>query len=265
LAILPFVFISLATEEKLNSQLLEAYVFAISKATSMPVVRSQLLCHIFRWLTLAISDDSVITGAIFHLIKLVIVSGVTDVWSAIRNATVSRITAFIECFTLEQLEDIFGTFSKICNNHSSTWQAKEGAIMAIAGTLQCFKLAIVQKSVLDEDVSDSSGTVVCRKFGRHHFTSLPSFISEPLQKTVYRLLSNAQLSIKEHANRAFCSFLLRSELSQVLSAFKEVLLYLATKSFCRKQECTSEWRFAEASSVDGYIKAAEFLVKVKCL
>jgi len=134
-------------------------------------------------------------------------------------------------------------------------------LLAIAGTLQCFKLAIVQKSVLDEDVSDSSGTVVCRKFGRHHFTSLPSFISEPLQKTVYRLLSNAQLSIKEHANRAFCSFLLRSELSQVLSAFKEVLLYLATKSFCRKQECTSEWRFAEASSVDGYIKAAEFLVK----
>ena len=36
----------------------------------MPVVRSQLLCHIFKWLTLAISDDSVITGAIFHLIKV---------------------------------------------------------------------------------------------------------------------------------------------------------------------------------------------------
>ena len=36
-------------------------------------------------------------------------------------------------------------------------------LLAIAGTLQCFKLAIVQKSVLDEDASNSCGTVVCRK------------------------------------------------------------------------------------------------------
>lgn len=56
----------------------------------------------------------------------IIIAGVSDVWSAIRNNTVSRITTFIEFLPLAHFEDIFLKFAAVSaliikskNNHYS--------------------------------------------------------------------------------------------------------------------------------------------------
>eukprot|EP00795_Rhopilema_esculentum_P001652 gene1652-16119_t len=226
------------TEETISCQILDAYAYALIEARSLPVVRSQLFCHIFNWLTTITTDEMTIVDNVFQSVKSIIIAGVTDVWSAIRNNTVTRMMALLESLSVDHLQDTFFAFTEICDDTNSTWQAKEGAIMAIANVIQCFKLTIADKSaLLKEGPGDApGGTVICRKFGKHFFLSLPSFISEPLQKILYKLLSNSQLSIKEHANRAFYSFLLRSDFSQILKSFKEVLLYLARGAVYGKEK-----------------------------
>ncbi|XP_065064190.1 uncharacterized protein LOC135690531 isoform X2 [Rhopilema esculentum] len=251
------------TEETISCQILDAYAYALIEARSLPVVRSQLFCHIFNWLTTITTDEMTIVDNVFQSVKSIIIAGVTDVWSAIRNNTVTRMMALLESLSVDHLQDTFFAFTEICDDTNSTWQAKEGAIMAIANVIQCFKLTIADKSaLLKEGPGDApGGTVICRKFGKHFFLSLPSFISEPLQKILYKLLSNSQLSIKEHANRAFYSFLLRSDFSQILKSFKEVLLYLARGAVYGKEKGKGDWKFTDANKADGYIKAAEFLIK----
>ena len=39
--------------------------------------------------------------------------GITDVWSAIRNACVSRLSSLVENFSILQLENFFNTLVKV--------------------------------------------------------------------------------------------------------------------------------------------------------
>ena len=59
----------------------------------------------------ALSDNHDVFVLFFQ--QLIIIAGVTDVWSAIRNTTVSRIISFMEYFSLEQIEDVFVAFAKV--------------------------------------------------------------------------------------------------------------------------------------------------------
>ena len=54
-----------------------------------------------------------------------IVLGLTDVWSAIRNATVSRLSRVIQHFTLDNLEIFFSKLYSVCvldeTSHLFSW------------------------------------------------------------------------------------------------------------------------------------------------
>eukprot|EP00794_Sanderia_malayensis_P018804 gene18804-20698_t len=250
-----------ASEEIISCPTLEAYKYALKKAHGFAVVRSQLLCHVFQWFSMIISETTIINDEEFILVKLLTVSGVTDIWSAIRISCIAKLPVFIQHFTIQQLKDIFQTLIEMCHRDDDLpWQTKEGAIMAIGKILQCFKFAAVPSSVFGRQ-EISAGAVICQKFGNHHFKLMPSFITEPLQKVIYKLLSSNQLSIREHANKAFSYFLLRSEFPQVFKSFKDVLLHLAKEALSNIDSHTKKIKFSDASHVEGFLRLAEFLIR----
>ena len=59
--------------------------------------------------------------------------------------------------------------------------------------------------------------IVVLQFGKECLTKLPEFITDSLYSVVFSLLAHPQLSIREHASKAFTSILSRSEF-QVMTA-----------------------------------------------
>jgi len=64
------------------------------------------------WLKLA-SSESGISNNVFPLVKDVVVAGITDIWSAIRNTCVAKLSKFLEIFTLPQVEDFYTSLVKV--------------------------------------------------------------------------------------------------------------------------------------------------------
>ena len=78
----------------------------------MPVVRNQTFVHIMDWIKLASSDDGV-SSEVFPLVKDVILAGITDIWSAIRNTCVAKLSKFLEVFMLSQVEEFYRSLVKV--------------------------------------------------------------------------------------------------------------------------------------------------------
>ena len=78
----------------------------------MPVVRNQTFVHIMDWLKLASSENGV-NSTVFPLVKDVVMAGITDIWSAIRNTCVAKLSKFLEIFTLSQVEELYNSLIKV--------------------------------------------------------------------------------------------------------------------------------------------------------
>lgn len=111
----------------LSVRLLESLKYAILQANAMPVVRNQTFVHVMDWLKH--TTDCGLNDAVFTLAKDLIVLGLTDVWSAIRNTCVARLSPVLDHLDITQMEVLFTSLIKICQAKDSSWQAKEGAVM----------------------------------------------------------------------------------------------------------------------------------------
>lgn len=80
----------------------------------------------------------------------VIVSGLTDVWSAIRNSCASRMLALLETFDISGLETLFHRLSSICGDSSASWQVKEGAALGIVSIIKSFRLEPIKMFASDQ-------------------------------------------------------------------------------------------------------------------
>ena len=78
----------------------------------MPVVRNQTFVHIMDWFKLASSENRV-SNNVFPLVKDVILAGLTDIWSAIRNTCVAKLSKFLDIFTLSQVEEFYTSLVKV--------------------------------------------------------------------------------------------------------------------------------------------------------
>ena len=78
----------------------------------MPVVRNQTFVHVMDWLRLASSENGV-NNNVFPLVKDVIIAGITDIWSAIRNTCVAKLSKFLELLTLSQVEEFYESLVKV--------------------------------------------------------------------------------------------------------------------------------------------------------
>lgn len=81
----------------------------------MPVVRNQTFVHIMDWLKLASSENGV-DGNVFALVKDVTLAGITDIWSAIRNTCVAKLSKLLDLFTLSQVEEFYQSLVKVAGN-----------------------------------------------------------------------------------------------------------------------------------------------------
>ena len=81
-------------------------------AYNMPVVRNQTFVHVMDWLKLAGSENGV-SSNVFPLVKDVVMAGITDIWSAIRNTCVAKLSKFLEIFTLYQVEEFYNGLVKV--------------------------------------------------------------------------------------------------------------------------------------------------------
>ena len=81
----------------------------------MPVVRNQTFVHIMDWLKLASSDNGV-DSKVFPLVKDVVLAGITDIWSAIRNTCVAKLSKLLELFTMLQVEEFYQSLVKVARS-----------------------------------------------------------------------------------------------------------------------------------------------------
>lgn len=78
----------------------------------MPVVRNQTFVHIMDWLKHACSING-INSKVFPLVMDVLTAGITDIWSAIRNTCVAKLSKFVEVFTLSQVEEFYNNLVQV--------------------------------------------------------------------------------------------------------------------------------------------------------
>ncbi|XP_031558056.1 uncharacterized protein LOC116294568 isoform X2 [Actinia tenebrosa] len=257
--------------QPLSRQLLESHKYAVLQAHNMPVVRNHTCVHIMEWLKLF--SDQGFSDQVFPLVKALIVSGITDVWSAIRNTCVARLAQILEHFTLHQAHIFYSELIKICHSKESSWQAVEGAVMGMTTLVRRFSWTGVMKQHINNNTKDDTAEYML-KFGKCEQSTLPSFILDSVHSVLYSLLAHPQLSIRDQATKAFSSILSRCEFQQAFSAFQEVVHRLCkgiqetskskennTTELPHMAVLRSEFKFLEAYEAEGLLGVCVFLIK----
>lgn len=254
-------------QSKLSKKLLRSLSSAVTKASNLPVVRNQTIVHILDWLKVMARKG--FEPSTFSLVKNFIVAGLTDVWSAIRNACAGRLSRIIDSFTIQQLECLFVELEQICQSKSSSWQAKEGAVMGMTAIIRSFHL---RNMPANGDTSSSPKLQKFVKFGKECLTKLPEFITDSLYSVVFSLLAHPQLSIREHASKAFTSILSRSEFQYIEKSFQQVIIRLCKDTEVDMNNMSYEklphhallredFSFLDAYEAQGLLEVSVFLIK----
>ncbi|XP_013392533.1 uncharacterized protein LOC106160455 [Lingula anatina] len=257
--------------QKMTKALLESLMYSIQQATNKPVVRNQTIIHAMNWIKLNLDN---LEEEHFTLVKDIILLGLTDVWSAIRNACVARLSGIIEHITLDQLQSFFSNLAAICKGEDSSWQAKEGAVMGINIVVRRFQwigFDIENSSPRD---TKSTRTEYYLKFGKEEMSEMPVFITSQMHTVIFPLLAHPQLSIRENATKAFSSFLSRCEFKEALTAFRDLIKQLCQGINLPSYETAngnlplphatvlgSGFRFMDAYAAEGLLGVCVFLVK----
>ena len=220
-------------KQDVSNALLHSLKQTMLRAAEKPVVRNQTLIHILEWLKRKILVTPIFELC-FPVVKEIFVAGLTDVWSAIRSATASRLVPILQHLSLNEYRQFFlelvnvckknekkkgkdeysSTSSSTCSSSSSTWQSKEGAIIGIHVMIKAFAW-----------VKREGNYGLC--LGRQFLPQMPSFIVDGLTEIGESLMRHPQMSIREHAVKCFATLAMRSHFSERLRAFESVLTQLA--------------------------------------
>ncbi|XP_048576620.1 uncharacterized protein LOC5501449 isoform X2 [Nematostella vectensis] len=250
--------------QNLSLKLLESFQHSISQASSMPVVRNQTFVHVMDWLKQ--TCDQGFSPTVFPIVKSLIVSGITDVWSAIRNTCIARLPQSLDHFSLQQAQEFYTDLIRICQAKESSWQATEGAVMGMTTLVRRFCWTGQPAN------SDSDSSEYMLKFGECKQSTLPSFIVDSVHSVLYSLLAHPQLSIRDHATKAFSSIFSRCEFQEAFAAFEEVV-----KRLCRGTQSPEstfkgwhlphlavlrpDFKFLQACEAEGLLGVCVFLIK----
>nr|XP_006825186.1 PREDICTED: uncharacterized protein LOC102802136 [Saccoglossus kowalevskii] len=261
--------------QPLSQPLLESLKYTVTEANNLPVVRNQTMIHVMEWLKVNAHDTTRISDNL-DLIKDLMVTGITDIWSAIRNACVARLSPIIEHLKISQMKAFFDALSKICLNKESTWQSVEGAVKALNVIIRRFQWIGFHPSLIGPD---SDKDVYYLKFGREELTQLPDFITSNIHSIIFPLLEHPQLSIRENSIKAFSSFLSRCDFKEALSSFQEVVSLLCKGAILEYKSdnivssalndlphlavMRPDYKFLDAYHAEGLLGVCIFLVKVR--
>lgn len=247
----------LESHDYLSYYLLSGYKYAFESCRTLAIVRKQIVFSLFRWFKNLSGKYLILPDKCFKVLKGVVLHGLTDVWSAIRKDTASRLGLVLEFLSEEQLEDLFLSLIQICENEkgswqrTETWQATEGAIRGIDKMLTSCKY-IATSSVRKDDRTSSPSVLI--KIGRNNFPSLPQYVKENMEKVLFKLFAHPQFSIREVAGKAFSTFLNKSEFSYLVESFEKIVQHLGIQN---KENLV----FMDACEAEGFMNAVLFLIK----
>ncbi|XP_071784930.1 LOW QUALITY PROTEIN: uncharacterized protein [Asterias amurensis] len=254
--------------QEISQVLLLSLQGTVNHAPSMPVVRNQTIIHIMEWLQLNASHPSLHKH--FNDAQAVVLCGVCDVWSAIRNGCVTRLGRIVNNFTLQEVQGLFTELTKICENPSSTWQSIEGALMAMSTLLKSFQWIGVL-STSSSDTHCNTGKYFL-KFGTQELSQLPEFVSNHIHMTVYPLLAHPQLGVRENATKALSTYLSRCDFKVALKCLREAVSRLCQSDqaeswssgdcvFLQHAVLKPSYKFLDAYEAEGLLSVCLYLIK----
>ncbi|XP_038070468.1 uncharacterized protein LOC119739556 isoform X2 [Patiria miniata] len=259
--------------QDISQPLLESLKVTVTHACDMPVVRNQTMIHIMEWLQLHATHPS------FHKhfvdVQTLVLFGVCDVWSAVRNTCVTRLGRIASNITLQEMESLFSELAKICLNQGSTWQCVEGALMAISMLLKCFQwIGVLPASTLEEKSTGKSQYYL--KIGEQELSQLPEFICSCISSVVYPLLAHPQVSVRDHATKAFSTYLSRCDFKVAVESLKEAVSKLGQDEKMERLKALSfgdcislphyavlqpNYNFMAACQAEGLLSVCLYLIK----
>ncbi|XP_064639855.1 uncharacterized protein LOC135495320 [Lineus longissimus] len=264
-------FIRWYKHQPISSGMVECLKCSISEAVDKPVVRNQTYVHIMEWLRTRLQDLD--TEENFGLVKNLIISGLTDVWSKIRNSCASRLSPVVERLPVMALESFFTELVQLCLKPDASWQAKEGAMMGVNVIMKRFHWTGMEESW----VPKSPKPEYMLKFGQQELKNIPEFISDNIKGLIYPMLAHPQLTIRENAIKTFSSYMLRCDAKETLCALHDAVVELCKNTTqqesgngCDKATCMTlphlavlrkDFTFMDAYNAEGLLGICLFLVK----
>eukprot|EP00736_Rhodelphis_marinus_P010543 Rmarinus@m.29448 len=115
-----------------------------------PLIRDRTFKSFFEWIkyndhALSLLQDN------FEDIQVIVLSGVTDVWSAVRKSCASRVAAMTDTLSLAQMQCVFSKLFEVCEMEGSCWYWVEGALVTITALLRKFQWGSLDDSPMRED------------------------------------------------------------------------------------------------------------------
>ncbi|CAD5110885.1 DgyrCDS250 [Dimorphilus gyrociliatus] len=253
------------TNQSVSPVILEAFQYGIKEASQKPSVRKHTFSRVMDWLK---SHRTEINEENFTLVETLITLGLTDVWSVIRSSVASRLMHLAHYLSIKLIEQLVSTLVKLCSNLETTWQTKEGAVLGINAILRNFQWVGL--------ISPSSGastlsfdpvmhTEYLLRMGDEEMECMPDFLRNCAYDTLFPLLAHQQLSVRENTVKAISSYLTRTDFTETLACFKNVICQLTANipSGIHYHNAINvpNFKFMEAQHAEGLLGVCEFLVK----
>ncbi|XP_055997933.1 uncharacterized protein LOC125653195 isoform X2 [Ostrea edulis] len=244
-------------QQPLSVQLIHAFEYTMKQVSDVHVVRNRTIIHFMEWLRE--NKEELLDFEHIHLIQRLIISAVTDVWSAIRNSCAKNLGPIVSYLPLADQEKIFQELVKLCVSENSPWQAVEGAVMGIN--------SIVQQYTEKAD-SRSNTPQFCLHSQSLDIPPVPNFISEEIHAVVFELLYHSQLTIREHAAKALSTYISCSDIKEAFSTFEQVIQQLLKgilgpeNIFSSVQTTNLPIKFLDAYAAEGLLNVCLSIIKV---
>jgi hypothetical protein len=207
-------------------------------ASQKPVVRQRCYLFALDWIKRqANADDFEARAAdLEDLMQKLIISGLTDVWSATRKVCAQRFKSIGQLLTLEQQAGLFRRLLDAWTDAQDAWKAKEGILLGLAAVIAQFShVGVKEGDATGAEMSgegdregwtgteNEAGVKQRLRFGSQDLEALPSFITEHLKPLLFGALAHGQLSVRENAAKAFSAYLSRSPLHETQVCLAQVI------------------------------------------
>jgi hypothetical protein len=196
---------------------LEEVLLAIRGAATQPTVRRKLLSSVFDWLKKN-SRDACFAPLHWSGVQSIVLLGLTDVWSAIRKLSASRLFSLAAKISPGQTFKLYDALCAIATPSAApssaapdSWRSLEGALLGMRSVIKRFR------SYSSASSPSVSGDVAA---------AFPDALVAKTRAVVFGQLSHPQLSVREASCRVLSALLTRSGDTEVKGMLAQAIARL---------------------------------------
>lgn len=220
-------------EQPVTAQMAAAFENLLIKAADMPTLRYKTINHVMVWLSG--TANSKMDDNTYRAIKSLVLTGVTDVWSAVRKACSTGIPVVFRVWSCQQQQDFFSSVLEMCIHNEGSWQSKDGAALCVSAVMNnCYIAGVDQDKALRE---------------------LPGFVVECVLTIVFSLISHPQLSIRETVARIMSAYMQHVDSQDMVDLLHQTLTLLTPST-------REEFQCVDAYAAEGLLNICISIFKV---